>query len=85
MTKKPKRPQTLPPPHTDIGKLRMEIHELKRELDKASATQQAFAMDKAKRADQMRALLQVANLLLWVASREVGVTFREINLDKRER
>jgi NTP pyrophosphatase (non-canonical NTP hydrolase) len=77
--KKPKAKKLSP--HTDIGRLRLEIDELRSAVRNAENAQRAFALDKAKRADQLRALLQVVNLLLWVASREVGVNFRELDLE----
>lgn len=78
--KKPKKNPSL----AKTVELQLKIVTLERELKEtirnAEHVQRAFALDKAKRTDQMRVLLQVSNLLLWVASREVGV---DINLTER--
>jgi hypothetical protein len=45
-----------------------EIDELRNEITKHRRNEAAFARDKARRADQFRALLQATNLILAVAA-----------------
>jgi citrate lyase beta subunit len=81
-TQKPKRPKK-PNEATEIfGATHDRIAKLEQELQKAQIAQRDLARTLAKRTDQMRALLQVANMLLWVASRETGIKFREAIIEK---
>lgn len=48
-----------------------EIAKLKEEIAEHYRNEQQFAREKARRTDQYKALLQVANLLLAVASNEI--------------
>jgi hypothetical protein len=58
----------------------LRIEQLTHELQDAQAANRELARSNARRSDQFRALLQVANLLLAVASNEI-IDMEKLNHD----
>lgn len=53
------------------GEIQQQLDTIEEQLRTARVANQQFAREKARRTDQYKALLQVANLLLAVASNEI--------------